>query len=154
MGGSAGGTTVNMIALGGTTAPFNGGCSQNGESVALQAAVDYFGASDFTAFPSSDPRSYTVFGPNPSPATLAEASPLTYVSSQAPPYFITHGTADATMPIDQSARLYDALRAQGVDVTYKPLDGAPHGYVDNWDNEYNLQVRCHLDAFLRRTIAH
>jgi len=41
-----------------------------------------------------------------------------------PPIFISHGTADQTMPIDQTSRRFvPRLKALGYDVTYREYDG-------------------------------
>ncbi|NCA12263.1 hypothetical protein EBR56_10765, partial [bacterium] len=43
------------------------------------------------------------------------------------PFLIMHGTADTSVPVDQSERLHAALRAVGVESTLKLLPGAGHG---------------------------
>ena len=51
------------------------------------------------------------------PEVYKESSPLTYVDKQSAPFLIIHGSADPLVPISQSERLYDALKAAGVPVT-------------------------------------
>ncbi len=55
------------------------------------------------------------------------ASPLTYITPHDPPFFITHGTRDPTVPFSQAVTLDSALRAAGVPVLFVPLPGADHG---------------------------
>lgn len=58
-----------------------------------------------------------------------QASPLTYVDANDPPFLIIHGEADGMVPIGQSKRLADALEHAGVEVTFIPLPGAGHSYA-------------------------
>ena len=56
------------------------------------------------------------------------ADPITYITADDPPVFIEHGTADGTVPVQQSKRLAAALaRVLGPDkVTIRLLPGARH----------------------------
>jgi acetyl esterase/lipase len=56
------------------------------------------------------------------------ASPLTYVSKDAPPFLIMHGLADSSVPHGQSVLLYEALKAAGQEVTLRLVDGLPHTF--------------------------
>ena len=60
------------------------------------------------------------FGQPPSviPQTYKAASPMTYVRKGLPPVFLYHGKNDWVVEVDQSRRLVDKLRSQGVDVEY------------------------------------
>ena len=58
----------------------------------------------------------------------AKASPITYVSKDAPPFLIMHGDHDRTVPFNQSELLYATLKKAGVDVTLIPVKGAGHGF--------------------------
>jgi acetyl esterase/lipase len=61
-------------------------------------------------------------------AELAErANPITYITKDDPPFFIQHGDADSTVPLEQSELLYEALQAAGVPVEFEVLHGAGHG---------------------------
>ncbi|MHB9130581.1 MAG: alpha/beta fold hydrolase [Armatimonadota bacterium] len=60
------------------------------------------------------------------PKLYAEASPITYVTKTAPPFFFIHGTKDSMVPYDQTERMARALRAQQVPVTIYPLEGIGH----------------------------
>ncbi len=57
---------------------------------------------------------------------LLAASPITHVSSAAPPFLIIHGTLDETVPFDQAVGLHEALRTVGASSTLMPLDGLHH----------------------------
>jgi dipeptidyl aminopeptidase/acylaminoacyl peptidase len=55
------------------------------------------------------------------------ASPLTYVSTDDPPFLIMHGDRDALVPLQQSVDLQAALKKAGVDSTLRTLEGSGHG---------------------------
>ncbi|MBL8553835.1 MAG: prolyl oligopeptidase family serine peptidase [Phenylobacterium sp.] len=46
------------------------------------------------------------------------------------PTWIVHGDADVVVPVDESRRMFAALKAAGADVTYKELPGVNH---DSWN---------------------
>jgi dipeptidyl aminopeptidase/acylaminoacyl peptidase len=58
----------------------------------------------------------------------AKASPVSYVSKDAPPFLIMHGDRDREVPFNQSELLYSALKKAGVDATFVPMKGAGHGF--------------------------
>ncbi len=60
------------------------------------------------------------FGRPPSeiPDTYKAASPITYVRKGVPPVFLYHGKFDWIVEVEQSRRLVDKLRNQGVTVEY------------------------------------
>jgi acetyl esterase/lipase len=79
------------------------------------------------------------------------ASPLSYLSDQAPPFLIMHGLADNSVPHHQSIMLYEALSALGKDVTLRLVDGLPHGFmnvsdIDTVAGPFQMQVRMHRDS--------
>lgn len=82
------------------------------------------------------------------PDRVSAASPITYVSKDAPPFLIIHGLADASVPHGQSVMLYDALKAAGADVTLRLVDGLPHTFFNRTDLDdtagpFRMQVREH-----------
>jgi acetyl esterase/lipase len=82
------------------------------------------------------------------PDRVREASPITYVSTAAPPFLIMHGMADDMVPVRQSVRLYDALAAAGSEVELRLIDGLPHMFFDRTDLDdvagpYRMEVRSH-----------
>ncbi len=56
-----------------------------------------------------------------------DASVLTYVTPDDPPYLLLHGDKDDTVPLSQSERLRDALKKAGVPVELVTIEGAAHG---------------------------
>jgi hypothetical protein len=82
------------------------------------------------------------------PETAREASPITWVSSEDPPFLLVHGTADCVVPPLQSVTLHDALLAAGVDSTLTMIEGGGHGGPE-WTDAARLPA---LEAFLDRRV--
>ncbi len=58
---------------------------------------------------------------------LVEASPLTYVSPDDPPFLLLHGDADPAVPYEQSEIMQSALKRAGVEVELLTIPGGGHG---------------------------
>lgn len=65
---------------------------------------------------------------------LRELSPVNWVSKQAPPFLLIHGTADGLVPFDQSQDLCDKLHAAGGHCKIYAVKGGQHG-VKWWESE-------------------
>lgn len=107
-------------------------------SSAVQAVCDWFGPTDFLlmdSFPGemthdapNSPESQLIGGAiQDNPDKVQKANPITYVTDNAPPFIIAHGTKDPLVPYNQSELLQAELVKHGVDVTFITLDGAGHG---------------------------
>ena len=69
--------------------------------------------------------------PWPARVALAQsANPVNFVDAADPPMFLAHGTADITVPINQSRRLRDALVSAGVLHSYREVVGFGHTVLD------------------------
>ena len=99
--------------------------------------VDFCGPTDFLAmddFPGAlrheapdSPESQLVGGPiQEQTARVQLANPLTFVNPGSSPFLICHGDADLFVPIDQSRRLYLALRQLGVQAELVEIPAAGH----------------------------
>lgn len=64
--------------------------------------------------------------PDDVPDAAAKASPITFVSKDAPPFLIIHGNADDVVPFAQSTELYDALKKSGTDVQLVTIEKGSH----------------------------
>ncbi|RAX46172.1 alpha/beta hydrolase [Arthrobacter sp. AQ5-06] len=60
------------------------------------------------------------------PDKAAAASPISYVTPDAPPFLLVHGTADRFVPAAQSQALATELEKAGADVELLLIDGADH----------------------------
>ena len=80
------------------------------------------------------------------PTLMKRASPLTYVTAEAPPFLILHGSADQTVPPAQTKRLWTALQAAGAPLAERVVyEGQPHEYVLSFESLYWPQVMSFFD---------
>jgi acetyl esterase/lipase len=132
MGDSAGGHLVSLLGLTDARAGFEGKGWTN-ESSRVQAVVDLYGPSDFTLGPTNlntmAGRLFKdAFGPtNATDNVIQRASPVTYISSNAPPFLIFHGNKDGLVNIEQSRLLFERLRAAGDDAQFVVITNYSHG---------------------------
>ena len=63
----------------------------------------------------------------------AGISPVTYVSPDDPPVFMYHGTADKTVPLQQSQEMLEKLKAAGIHAELKIKENADHGWRGQWE---------------------
>jgi dipeptidyl aminopeptidase/acylaminoacyl peptidase len=63
------------------------------------------------------------------PERAQHASPVTYVTAEAPPFLVAHGDHDETVPYGQSVELVAAMRKAGVDPApvFLTFEGGGHG---------------------------
>ena len=153
MGGSSGG---HVVALWGTlTLP---------PEDKVKAVVDWYGPTDLLTMPPN------VLSEKRTRAELAKAngalllggivmdqpekakavSALHQVTKDDVPFLIMHGTADTSVPVDQSERLHAALKAAGVESTLKLLPGAGHGGKEFDSAESHTVIQEFLDRHLKR----
>ncbi len=78
-----------------------------------------------------------------------EASPITHVTPDDPPFLLIHGEADDVVPIAQSEAMAEALRAAGVPVVHRRVPGVGHGPGLLADLELRAEVRAWFDEHLR-----
>jgi acetyl esterase/lipase len=114
---SAGGHLAALLGVG------RGGVSMVEDSFAVQAVLVWAAPVDFLKrTPATNPSSMVsqFFGGRPEkiPDIARKASPLTYIDAGDPPFMISHGTSDTSVPVGQSRMLTEALSAAGVAVEY------------------------------------
>lgn len=130
-GGSAGGHLVSLLGLTDASAGFDGSGGYLNQSSRVVAVVDMFGPTDLTnLYAGVNPQMMeSVFGTVDRNGEIAKkASPVTYVSTEAPPFLILHGELDALVPLSQSQILYEKLKATGVPATLVLVKNAGHGF--------------------------
>ena len=135
-GSSAGGHLVSMLGTSGDVKELEGKNGSPEVSSRVTCVVDFCGPSDFLAIPKDSPRVsnptdalYKLFGgPLGEKQDIAkEASPITYVTKDDPPFLIVHGTDDRTVAIKQAELLHDAQKKAGVNTTFVKITGGGHG---------------------------
>jgi pectinesterase len=73
---------------------------------------------------------------------LWDASPINYLKPNLPPFLLVHGTADTSVPYQQSLNFRERCRALGVECHLVTVEGAPHR-ISAWtiyDSSYKQQI--------------
>lgn len=133
-GGSAGGHLSSLAALTPNDRQFQPGFEDADTSV--RAAVPFYGLYDFTRNDAIHPLMAPTVAKYVFKLRRAElrdalraASPMTYVTPDAPPFFVLHGTNDSLIPVEQgrafSTRLGEVSRQP---VVYAELPFAQHAF--------------------------
>jgi acetyl esterase/lipase len=133
LGDSAGGHLTQFLAVTGNVHDFDG--DQNpGPSSAVQCAVSYYGPCDFTKSYGKSVDAAIVLplflGGNLEQARHRHilASPLYWVTPDAPPMLLLQGTDDKYVNYEQAVLMRDRLQAAEVEVELLTLQGAGHGF--------------------------
>jgi acetyl esterase/lipase len=164
---SAGGHLAAMVALTSQRPELEGTLGVVGPSSAVDVVVDWYGVSDLAAQQLRSRSAEAVADQTPElllgPEELlvggqgedakAAASPITYVTPEAPPFLLVHGTADQVVGYVHSELLKAALSAAGVPVLLVPIEGADHIFDghDDIDAVVRLSVDYIAEALGRTT---
>jgi acetyl esterase/lipase len=133
-GGSAGGHLSALAALTPNDPQFQPGFEDADTSV--RAAVPFYGLYDFTRneaihslmAPTLSKYVFKLRRPEIEEAFRA-ASPITYVSPDAPPFFVLHGTNDSLIPVEQARAFSKRLReVSRQPVAYAEMPFAQHAF--------------------------
>ena len=155
-GASAGGHLVALLGTTGDVKDFDKGENLKISS-SIQAVCDFFGPTDFTKmsqFPSAmqhnaadSPESKLIGGAiQQSKDACRRANPITYISSDDPPFLIVHGDKDTVVPYNQSELLHEALKNSGVPIIFHTVEGGGHGGFR--DREIDKMVDDFFDKYL------
>lgn len=84
---------------------------------------------------------------------VREASAVTYVRKDMPPYLLIHGTREFHVPFEQAISMHETMKRAGADCTLIPILGGSHG-LGGWEKlpqgaEYKEQTLAWLKAKLR-----
>jgi acetyl esterase/lipase len=134
-GDSAGGHLVALLGTAAEQTEWDDVGGNPGVPARVQAVCDWYGPADIPRFASAPHSALAdkaikglLGGPAEDRPDLArKASPVTYASSDDPPFLIIHGDADDTVPLEQSRRLFDKLQQAGVDATLIVVKNGRHG---------------------------
>ena len=154
MGESAGGHIVAALGLTAHRADLEGTHGVVGPSSAVDVVVDWYGVADLSTMPRRQPSPHIAAKLPPEllvppedqltrgleGAALADVSPITHVTPDAPPFLLVHGTADWLVPYAQSEQLHAALTAAGVEARLVPAEGAQHIFDGHDDIDGLVQL--------------
>lgn len=137
-GSSAGGHLVALMGTSGDVEELEGDLGHPEQSSRVQAVVDYFGPTTFIKMDAAgsrmvhddpgSPESVLIGGAiQEHPELARKADPITYITSDDPPFLIVHGDKDFTVPYNQSELLAEALTAGGVEHIFHTAKGGGHG---------------------------
>lgn len=125
IGGSAGGHLVAMLGVVGDRDRLDPKNSPYpGVSCRVQAVVPLYGVHDAVAWA----KSKKVELSDPEEDLCRQASPITYLSFDDPPFLIFHGTRDTLVPYAQSETLQRAAKKAGIESDLHIITGAKHSF--------------------------
>ncbi|EMI15771.1 lipase/esterase [Rhodopirellula maiorica SM1] len=143
---SAGGHLVAMLGTAGDVPELEGKLGDHlSHSSSVSCVVDQYGPSELLTMggwhdDANSPESKLVGGTlQESKKAARNASPVSYVSENDPPFLIIHGTDDRVVPFNQSERLHEALSKVGVETMLVPVQGGGHGRFDSPEVAKRLQ---------------
>lgn len=157
-GSSAGGHLAALLGTSGDIKAFEAGAHLD-QSSRVQAVCDYYGPTDFAVFVTTSGYEHHARVDSPESKLIggavldnkeeaARANSIQYVSGDDPPFLIVHGDADATVPINQSQLLFEALKNKGASVHFHTIKGAGHGGPGFAGDEIDAIVTKFFDGVL------
>ncbi len=115
------------------------------EVVPIAESGPFFGT--VTRYYSTALDDWTAHVGAPTDPNLVKHSPINSIATIKAPVFIAYGTGDGVVPISQSQRMAEALKAAGKPVTVVQLPGEDHWLSRG---ETRTQLLKELDAFLKQ----
>jgi acetyl esterase/lipase len=129
---------------------FEGENGTPGVSTQLAACCAYYPATEVR--PRADGTANVLLPDGSNEAAHRAASPLTYVAKGFPPTLLFHGTADITIPIESSERLFKQFRDVQVPSEFHAFEGVPHAFDSN--PEFAKIAAELSDFFIDRKVLH
>jgi acetyl esterase/lipase len=156
---SAGGHLAALLGLTSEDAALEGDVGITGTSSDVSAVVAWYSPTDLVGFAAdvdADPmdpatrEAQLLGGPVPTvPERAAQASPITHVSADAPPFLLLHGAADRFIPCGQSERLFEALVEAGAEAELLVYEDADHMWLGSLEAAKQALDRT-IDVLSRR----
>lgn len=157
-GSSAGGHLVSMLGTSGDVTALEGRLgSFTHQSSRVQAVVNFYGPENFITMSTQEstvdrtvpgyPEALLIGGRvQDVPEAARNASPVTYISKDDPPFLTAHGTKDPLVPFAQATELHEALKKAGVSSVLITMKNGGHGFASG---ELDAVVRHFFDKHLR-----
>jgi acetyl esterase len=140
VGGSAGGFLSNMAGLLNAAGDPHAKDPVDRESARVQAVVTLFAQSSFATVPLNKDV-HALLDPliqqKGEQEALTEASPITYVTKDAPPFLLIQGDKDEYIPFSEDTNLQTALKNVGVQCDIIRIPGGAHG-TGSWHTLPNV----------------
>jgi acetyl esterase/lipase len=124
---SAGGHLVSLLGTSDQSAGWDVG-EYLDQSSRVQAVIAMAAVTDLTKnFPNADIEAmrHVGFGED----NIVQASPITHVTSDDPPFLLIHGDHDELVPYEQSQLMYDRLREMNVPAQLVIVKNATHSFI-------------------------
>lgn len=157
---SAGGHLVSMLGTSGGVAELEGDLGDDdGQSSRVTCVVNFFGPSNFLTMVAQKssvdrspkrkyPEALLLGGPVQDLEQAArQASPVTWISKDDPPFFTAHGTKDPVVPYAQGEEIHRKLKEAGLNSLLVPVEGAGHGFNDP---QVDQKLKAFFDQHLGR----
>jgi len=137
--------------------------ARNGRELGIAAVVPYYAPCDLEALTTGDgktDRAFTALGAflgftepdDQARRLLREASPITHVAEDMPPFLLIHGTQDPVVPYNQSVLMRDRMKAAGASCELFSVEGGAHG-MSGWEKDPKLQAhKTELVRWLKNTL--
>lgn len=135
-GGSAGGHLCSLVALTANDARYQPGFED--VDTRVRACVPFYGVYDFTnrygVWPHEGladvlEKQVMKASRTEDPDRYEQASPMSCIRSDAPPFFVIHGTHDTLVPVEEARRFVTLFRERAAaPIAYAELPGAQHAF--------------------------
>lgn len=155
---SAGGHLAAMLGTSNKVAALEGNLgSFAGKSSEVECVVNVFGVTNFFTYFGKDTTAEQIIAV-PAAAKLLgktkeemekngkEASPVTWISKDDPPFFTAHGTKDPIVPFSQAVELDELLKKSGVETHLVAMEEGGHLF---FSAELNGRIHAFFDKHLR-----
>jgi acetyl esterase/lipase len=124
---SAGGHLVSMLGTTDASAGWDVG-EYLDQSSQVQAVVAMAGVMDLSrSFPNADIEAMKRVGFGE--YNVVEASPISHVTADSPPFLLIHGDRDELVPLEQSQRMYERLLQENVLAELVVVKNASHSFT-------------------------
>lgn len=151
-GSSAGGHLVALLGTTNANKELDGELGVTSVSSNVQAVCDWFGPTNIIK---QDKHASTKPNAKPDPLTRPEvkfigglienniekakqASPITHVSENDPPFLIMHGDEDKMVPLSESQNFFQLLQKSGIESELVVVEGAGHGFFKDEELHYKV----------------